>query len=136
MDVAAVAQANGHWIEAIAPFMPAEPGTSGAPFDHARRRRRRGGRRGGRGRRPTGMVATDRREDSLAPIPDASVAADTVAAEPVTGDAGRSQPRRRRRRGGSGRRRGLHEAGGRPSENGEAASAASASAPAEPPADS
>lgn len=136
VDVAAIAATNGNWIEAIAPFMPAESDGSGArDLDQARRRRRRGGRRGGRGRRPTGAAAGERREDSLAPVPEGALPSEPIAAAPESGapDAGRSPARRRRRRGGSGRRRAMHE-GGRSGENGEITSAVSA--PAEPPADS
>jgi ribonuclease E len=135
-DVAAIAATNGHWIEAIAPFLPAEGDeTGGRDLDQARRRRRRGGRRGGRGRRPTSAAGGERREDSLAPVPEGPLPAEPLAAAPESGtaDAGRSPTRRRRRRGGSGRRRGMHE-GGRAGEEGEITSAVSA--PAEPPADS
>lgn len=138
-DVAAIAVTNGHWIEAIAPFLPAEAGDSGGAhsLDQARRRRRRGGRRGGRGRRPTSGAGAERREDSLAPVPEGALPAEPIAAGPEAGptEAGRAPARRRRRRGGSGRRRTPHE-GGRPGENGDVASAAAVSAPAEPPADS
>lgn len=138
-DVAAVAATNGHWIEAIAPFLPAEAEESGGPhsLDQARRRRRRGGRRGGRGRRPTGGAGPERREDSLAPVPEGALAADPIAAGPESGPAEgeRAPARRRRRRGGSGRRRTPHE-GGRPGESGDVAARAAVSAPADPPADS
>jgi len=135
-DLEAIAATNGHWIEAIAPFMPTESDGSGArDLDQARRRRRRGGRRGGRGRRPIGSASPEQREDGLAPVPDGTVAAEPIAAatEGAASEAGRSPARRRRRRGGSGRRRAMHE-GGRSGENGEITSAVSA--PAEPPADS
>ena len=137
IHVAVIAATNGHWIEAIAPFLPAESGAIGArDLDQARRRRRRGGRRGGRGRRPTGAAAPERGEDSLAPVPEGTLSAEPIAAaaDGATSEAGRPSARRRRRRGGSGRRRAPHE-GGRSGDTGESTSAA-VSAPVEPPADS
>ncbi len=126
-----LAASDGHWIEAIPPFVPVETpaGEAGSSLDQMRRRRRRGGRRGGRGRRP-GVGLGERREENAPPAPD--VAATNVVTEPsASGDSNRSGPRRRRRRGGSGRRRSMHGSNGT-----EGAPTAAVTAPAEPPVES
>jgi ribonuclease E len=142
-DLSQTVALEGAWIEAMAPFLPAERaanGQGGALADQARRRRRRGGRRGGRGRRAVGAAADERRDDVAGSVSEAPVVAESgdrpaPDADAGNGDSQRASARRRRRRGGSGRRRPLHDARGG-GEAIETAPSAAVSAPAEPPADS
>ncbi|MCC6765792.1 MAG: Rne/Rng family ribonuclease [Deltaproteobacteria bacterium] len=137
-----LAAANGSWIEAIPPFMPAEAVAPGADVaDPNRRRRRRGGRRGGRGRRPGPGGAPERGSDAGDPPPAGAALAPTDEGGTSTGgsegpaaDVQRTGSRRRRRRGGSGRRRTMHE--GRAGDGPEGTPTAAVTAPAEPSRDS
>lgn len=138
-----LAAANGTWIEAIAPFFPAEADVGGpSALDQQRRRRRRGGRRGGRGRRP-GAPATAERSDAEAgpagiqqgTVSPGEAAVGAAGSDGSQGESQRSSQRRRRRRGGSGRRRTMNE-GRSGMEGGDAAPTAAVTAPAGPPQDS
>ncbi len=122
-----------HWIEGLAPFVPAEgpPAVDGGALQNdARRRRRRGGRRGGRGRRPAGS-ADERRDETGASPAEATAGGSDESAGQGAADPNRPPARRRRRRGGSGRRRtmpGTEPAG----EGADGTPSAAASAPIEP----